>query len=125
MDIGIYDVDKCFDSLWVEECINDIFDTGIQNDKLNLLYLMNQNAQVAIKTPQEITQRERISNLIMQGTFWGSLFCTATMDKLGMNESQICCINTRVKLVSPVFKWLMILLIFRYVEIMPLNLMLL
>ena len=83
VDIGIYDVDKCFDSLWVEECINEIFDTGIQNDKLNLLYLMIQNAQVAIKTPQGITQRESISNIIMQGTVWGSLLCTATMDKLG------------------------------------------
>ena len=55
IDIAIYDVDKCFDSLWLEECINDIYDAGLQHDKLNLLYNMNQNAFVAIKTPYGIT----------------------------------------------------------------------
>ena len=32
VDIGIYDIDKCFDSLWLDECINDMFEAGIQND---------------------------------------------------------------------------------------------
>ena len=35
--IGIYDIDKCFDSLWLDECINDMFEAGLQNTKLNLL----------------------------------------------------------------------------------------
>jgi hypothetical protein len=43
VDIQVFDVKKCFDSLWVEECINDIFEAGLQNDKLALLYLANQN----------------------------------------------------------------------------------
>ena len=83
IDIGIYDAEKCFDSLWLEECINDIYDAGLKNDKLNLLYLMNKNAQVVIKTPWGLTERKTINNIVMQGTVWGSLFCTATMDKLG------------------------------------------
>ena len=29
IDIAIYDVDTCFDSLWLEECINDIYDAGL------------------------------------------------------------------------------------------------
>ena len=49
--IGIYEIDKCFDSLWLDECINDMFEAGLQNDKLNLLYLMNESANIAIKTP--------------------------------------------------------------------------
>ena len=43
---------------------------------------MNTSAQVAIKTAHGITQRVNISNIIMQGTVWGSLFCVTTMDKL-------------------------------------------
>ena len=67
----------------MQECINDLFETGFDNDKLPILYLENQNAKIAVKTPYGITERRSISNVVMQGTVWGSLFCTATMDKLG------------------------------------------
>ena len=83
IDIGKYDAKKCFDSLWLEKCINDICDAGLKNYKFNLLYLMNKTAQVAIKTPWGLTERRTMSNIVMQGTVWGSLFCTGTMDKLG------------------------------------------
>ena len=83
VDAQLFDVEKCFDALWVEECINDIFDAGLVNDKLALLYLGNQNAKIAIKTQDGKSERINIKNIIMQSTMWGSLLCTATMDKLG------------------------------------------
>ena len=83
VDVQVFDVEKCFDALWMQECINDLFETGFDNDKLPILYLENQNAKIAVKTPYGITERRSISNVVMQGTVWGSLFCTATMDKLG------------------------------------------
>ena len=83
VDIQVYDVEKCFDALWVEECLNDVFDAGLDNDKLVLLYLENQNANIAVKTPNGKSNRVHIQNVIMQGTVWGSMLCTATMDKLG------------------------------------------
>ena len=82
IDICPYDVEKCFDGLWTHECINDIYEAGMTNDKLPLLFKMNQNAKVAIKTAQGITKRTNIKNIIMQGTGRGSLFCMSTMDKL-------------------------------------------
>ena len=41
------------------------------------------NAQVAVKTASGTTRRTSISEVVMQGTVWGSLMCTSTMDKLG------------------------------------------
>ena len=41
VDVQVFDVEKCFDALWVEECINDIYEAGRGNDKLVLLYLEN------------------------------------------------------------------------------------
>ena len=49
---------------------------------------MHQNAQVAIKTPFGTTKRTDIKNIIMQGTVWGSLMCTVTMDKLAKQVYQ-------------------------------------
>ena len=78
VDIQIFDVEKCFDALWLEECINDIYESGLKNDKLSLLFLENQNARISIKTPGGKSKRFSIKNIIV----WGSLLCTASMDKL-------------------------------------------
>jgi len=83
IDIQIYDVYKCFDKLWAKECLNDLYECGFTNDKLPLLYQENVNAQVAVKTGGDITRRTNVSDVVMQGTVWGSLMCTASMDKLG------------------------------------------
>ena len=50
VDLQMYDVEKCFDALWLQECINDIYEAGPQNDKLPLLFMENSNAKVAAKT---------------------------------------------------------------------------
>ena len=50
LDIGVYDVYKCFDSLWLSECINNLYESGLKNDKLVLLHEANLNANIAIKT---------------------------------------------------------------------------
>ena len=83
IDIQVFDIEKCFDTLWVEECINDLFESGFKNDKLPLLFMENQNAMIAVKTSSGISNRISIHNIIMQGTVWGSLCCTVSMDKLG------------------------------------------
>ena len=59
-EIGVYDAEKCFDSLWTEDCINDLYEAGCHDDKLVLLHLGTNNANVAIKTSQGITRRVNI-----------------------------------------------------------------
>ena len=80
-DVIVTDVEKCFDALWAQECINTLYEYGLNNDKLVLLYEETKRAYIAIKTSTGLTDRESINNLIMQGTVFGSLICTAVMDK--------------------------------------------
>ena len=47
-DINVFDVIKCFDSLWLSECINNLYESGLRNDKLVLLYESNQSANIAL-----------------------------------------------------------------------------
>ena len=70
------------DALWVQECINTLYENGLNNDKLVLLYEESKTAYIAIKTLSGITDREVINNIIMQGTVFGSLICTSVIDKL-------------------------------------------
>ena len=83
IDIQIFDIEKCFDALWMQECINDLYDAGVQNDNLPLLFNENKNAKVAIKSAHGVSKRFDIKNIVMQGSVWGSIFCTASIDKLG------------------------------------------
>ena len=81
-EIGVYDAEKCFDSLWAQDCFNDLFEAGCDDDKLVLLHLGTKNANIAIKTRHGITNRETIHNIIMQGGVFGPLQCTTSIDKL-------------------------------------------
>ena len=83
VDVQVLDVEKCFDSLWLHECINDLYDAGFVSDKLPLIFMENQNAQVAIKTGDKLSNRVSMKNIVMQGSVWGSTMCTTLMDKLG------------------------------------------
>ena len=77
-----------------------MFEAGIQNYQLYVLYLENQNVQVAVKTSSGLTQREAISNTTMQGTVWGGIFCTTKMKRLGTikydNPDHLYTYNTSV-----------------------------
>ena len=76
------DVEKCFDRMWLQETINSLYEAGLTNDKLNLLYLENKNAQIAIKVNNTLTRRFPVKDVILQGSVWGSLKCTTSMDTI-------------------------------------------
>ena len=41
IDINLYDIAKCFDGLWYQETMNDMWDVGVQDDKFALTARMN------------------------------------------------------------------------------------
>ena len=61
-DVAVYDVDKCFDSLWNQECLNDLWDLGCQDKNLNILAQENKSASVAIQN-SEATKIISIENI--------------------------------------------------------------
>ena len=86
IDIQIYDIEKAFDGLWLEDCMNDVYDSISEknkNDKLALLYMSNQKNQVAVNTSVGLTERITIPNLVQQGGTWGPGLCSNSIDMLG------------------------------------------
>ena len=86
IDIQIYDLVQAFDSLWLQDCLNDIFDTlpdENRNDKISLLFESSQTNLVAVKTPAGLTERVNIPNIVQQGGTWGFLLCSNTVDTIG------------------------------------------
>ena len=82
IDILMHDYRQCFDTLWLEECINDLYDAGIQDDKLALIYEVNKKNQVSIKTPFGITPRVNINQIVLQGEVLGPLQCSVKVETI-------------------------------------------
>ena len=86
VDIQIYDLEKAFDALWLEDCLNDVFDNISEqnrNDKISLLYESNKTNMVAVKTAVGMTKRVNMPSIVQQGGTWGSLLCSNSIDTLG------------------------------------------
>ena len=83
VDLLIADYKKCFDSLWQDECMNDLYEAGIKDDKLSLIYKLNTTNQVAVKTPFGMTERKQVEKIVLQGEVFGSLQCSVTIDTFG------------------------------------------
>ena len=72
INVHIYDVIKCFDTLWLEEAISDLYESGFTNEKLSLLFLENEVCKVAVKTPAGLSRVE-IPRIVLQGTVFENL----------------------------------------------------
>ena len=44
--LTFYDIEKCFDSLWLEDCINSLWDNGVKDDTFSLIYNLNVKAKL-------------------------------------------------------------------------------
>jgi hypothetical protein len=82
IQVQVMDAIKCFDKLWLQACINSLFEAGIDNEYLNLLYIENRNANIAVKINNQLSTRISVSDVVMQGSVWGSLKCTTTLDTM-------------------------------------------
>ena len=67
IDVLISDCKQCIDSMWVEETMNDLYEAGVTDDSLAVLYEANREVNMAIKTPVGLTVRKRIENIILRG----------------------------------------------------------
>ena len=83
VDLNLYDLAKCFDSMWFQETMNDLWDSGIQDDKFSLIAKMNEKCQIAVKTPVGVTDRFELEQIEMQGTKFSNIKCSIQVDTLG------------------------------------------
>ena len=86
IDLQIYDLEKAFDALWLEDCMNDLYDTieeEERDEKIALLYKSNEENLVAVNTAVGITNRINMPTIVQQGGTWGPCLCSNTVDQIG------------------------------------------
>jgi hypothetical protein len=83
VDVQVLDVKQCFDGLWTKECLNDVFQAGVQDEKLALIYEASKSAHFAVKTPVGLTKRSTVKEKILQGDVLASRLCSVQIDSVG------------------------------------------
>ena len=86
MDLQIYDLIQAFDALWLQDCMNDIFDCLPESErdrKVALVYQTNVNNMVAVNTPVGQTNQVNMTKIVQQGGGWGPMQCSISIDKIG------------------------------------------
>ena len=81
--LQIYDYAQMFDSISLEQALSDIYDTGVDDDTLTLLHQANKEIHVSVKTPNGLTDRQILKNIVLQGDTWGSILASVQVDTIG------------------------------------------
>ena len=67
----------------LSQAISDIYEKGLNDDNLKLVYEANKEIYMAVNTPYGITDRETVKNSVLQGETWSSLLASAQVDSIG------------------------------------------
>ena len=81
--LQIYDYSQMFDAINLKQALSDLFDAGVVDDTLKLLYEANKDIMMAVKTPSGLTERQMIRDSVLQGDTWGSLLASVQVETIG------------------------------------------
>ena len=81
--LQIYDYAQMFDSIDLKQAISDIYEAGLQDDNLSLLYQANKEIFMAVNTPTGLSERQRLENIVIQGDTFGSILASVQVDSIG------------------------------------------
>ena len=80
--ISFHDIERCFDSLWLDDGINSLYKNGVENDILDLIYKMNHKAMIVVNTPFGDCNPISVENISRQGTVLGPVLNNCSLDKV-------------------------------------------
>ena len=66
--------------MWLDETITDLFEAGLVNNHLNLVYKLNEKNKVDVVTPYGLSDRVEIDKIGMQGENLAPLECSVQVD---------------------------------------------
>jgi hypothetical protein len=83
IDIMVLDYKQMFDSECLFECMNDLFEAGVDDDIFSLIYEANRENLVAVQTPNGLSRRDTFKEIVMQGDVLAPLISSLQVDTIG------------------------------------------
>ena len=86
--LQIYDYSQMFDSMDLKQAISDVYEAGLTDSNLSLLYKANSEVFMAVNTPSGISERQKITDTVLQGDTFSSLLASVQVDSIGKDCSK-------------------------------------
>ena len=94
--------EKCFDNLWLEDCLVDMWKAGMREREVMMLLKLNEKTKMEIDTPYGKTKE--LENIVKQGTVYGPQLCCVSTDKVNtIGEMSMMLVAPTLKIQSTVF----------------------
>ena len=72
------DLVKCFDRLWLKDCVVDLHECGMRARDAAMVYKLNEEAVFRVITPAGETKPITVREIVKQGTVFGPKLCCAS-----------------------------------------------
>ena len=80
------DLEKCFDQLWLKDCIKEIAEAGMPTGEALYIYLMNKKVKAVVETPVGKTEEFELHEIVRQGTVCAVDLCCVSTDRINKLE---------------------------------------
>ena len=98
------DAEKCFDHLWLEDCLVDLNEAGMKEREILILFKINEKTRMQVDTPLGKTKEINLERIVKQGTVYGPQLCCASTDKInGMEYDSTTVVAPAVEMKSMIF----------------------
>ena len=76
------DAEKCFDKLWLKDCLIDMEEIGYSRNYIKILYEMNKKAEKIVDTTVSKAESISMKEIVKQGSIFGLRICCATTSRV-------------------------------------------
>ena len=83
-----FDYKQMFDGINLEQAISNVYEAGLKDEILSLIYKANKEIYMSVNTPNGLTDRQTLKNVVLQGDTWGSLLASVQVDSIGQECSE-------------------------------------
>ena len=98
------DLVKCFDRLWLKDCLIDLRNAGAREREIRMLYKLNEEAGFKVKTPAGTTKTDiSVKEIVKQGSVFGTKLCCASTGTINNEDVKNTVIYPTVQVKAPTF----------------------
>ena len=98
------DAYKCFDKLWLKDCLVELWRAGMREREVYMLYEMNKESHIVIEPPVGMTDSITVHEIVKQCTILGPKFCSVATEKInGIGEEISTHITPELTIGAPVY----------------------